>query len=271
MLNSLLLTAFLMGLGGMVHCASMCGAACAVAFPSGVSWKALSGRALGYAALGAIAAAAAGWVSQWSREVAMLKPVWMMLQLAAVLLGLMLLLQGRVPARLDEMGRALYQRLQRGWFARQGRLPAWSRPALPVLGGLAWALLPCGLLYSALVVAALAPTPASGALVMLAFALPSAVGVWSAPFLLNWIRRLGRPVPAQAATPVPVIWMQRGATAPPGSPAREAGLQRLPGGGLGESGFSPTWAVRLSGLCLAGIAATGLWHQLWAQYQAWCA
>lgn len=271
MLNSLLLTAFLMGVGGMVHCASMCGAACAVAFPSGVSWKALLGRALGYAALGGIAAAAAGWVSQWSREVAMLKPVWMMLQLAAVLLGLMLLLRGRVPARLDEFGRGAYQRFQRSWLARRGSLPEWSRPVLPVLGGLAWALLPCGLLYSALVVAALAPTPASGALVMLAFALPSAVGVWSAPFLLNWIRRLGRPVSSQAATPVPVIWMQRGTTDPKEPTGHESGLQRLPGGELGAPGFSPTWAVRLSGLCLAGIAATGLWHQLWAQYQAWCA
>lgn len=271
MLNSLLLTAFLMGLGGMVHCASMCGAACAVAFPSGVSWKALLGRALGYAALGGIAAAAAGWVSQWSREVAMLKPVWMMSQLAAVLLGLMLLWRGRVPARLDELGREVYQRFQRTWLARRARLPAWCRPVLPVLGGLAWALLPCGLLYSALVVAALAPTPASGALVMLAFALPSAVGVWSAPFLLNWVRRLGRPVAPQPATPVPVIWMQGGTSVPGGVPAAVEGLPRITGSDRGGSGFSPTWAVRLSGLCLAGIAATGLWHQLWAQYQAWCA
>ena len=30
-------------------------------------------------------------------------------------------------------------------------------------------------------------------------------------------------------------------------------------------------AVRIAGLGLAAMAAWGLWHQLWAQWQAWCA
>ena len=54
-----MLAAFLMGLGGVPHCAAMCGAACAVVFPGGVPRWALVGRCLSYAVLGVVAAASA--------------------------------------------------------------------------------------------------------------------------------------------------------------------------------------------------------------------
>jgi len=54
-----------------------------------------------------------------------------------------------------------------------------------VVGGL-WALMPCGLLYSALMVAALTSHAADGALTMALFALGSSVSLWAGPWL--WLR-----------------------------------------------------------------------------------
>ncbi|MDE2076602.1 MAG: sulfite exporter TauE/SafE family protein [Burkholderiales bacterium] len=228
MLWGLILSAFLMGLSGAPHCAAMCGMPCAAALQRPVPLSALLGRLLGYVVLGAVVAASAGWVSQWSREVAFLKPFWLIAQAMAVLLGLWLLISGVIPRQLDDLGLDLYHQLRQRWgraTAGQGVSPWISRTA-PVLAGMGWALLPCGLLYGAVVVAALAPTVWGGALVMAAFAIPSGVGVWLAPKLMRWLR--------------------------------------------GSNREHPQWAIRLSGLTLAGIAAWGLFHHLYAQWQAWC-
>ena len=95
MLSSLMLTAFLMGLGGVPHCAAMCGAACAALLPNGVPLTSLLGRCVGYALLGAVAAVGFGAAAQWGRQVSFLQPLWIMaLALAlsaAVYFGVLLL------------------------------------------------------------------------------------------------------------------------------------------------------------------------------------
>jgi hypothetical protein len=55
--------------------------------------------------------------------------------------------------------------------------------------GILWALLPCGLLYSALLVAAMAGGPADGALVMALFALGTSITMTVAPWL--WLKVRG--------------------------------------------------------------------------------
>ena len=55
--------------------------------------------------------------------------------------------------------------------------------------GVLWALLPCGLLYSALLVAALSGSAADGAGVMALFALGSGVSLMAGPWL--WLRVRG--------------------------------------------------------------------------------
>lgn len=276
MLSSLLLTALLMGLGGMAHCAAMCGAACSVAAPGGVPLKALAGRSLGYAALGALAAASAGLVAQLGRQVAFLQPFWIMLLVAAVLLGVWLLFTGRMPAQLDHLGLSLYRRVRARWqgFAARHAGAAWA-PFTPLLAGMLWAFLPCGLLYAALMVAALAPHAWGGAAVMLAFSVPSAFGVWAAPWVLGRLLRRGRAPaapeePLPATTVAPVLWMPRtaGARAPIAAPVRES--QPLGAGPLG-AWVDPRWAVRVAGLGLATMAAWAVSHHVWSQYQAWCA
>ena len=272
MLTNLMITAFLMGLAGIPHCTAMCGTACAAALPRGLSGWTLLGRALGYAALGAVAAATAGAIALWGQQVAMLKPVWMMAQLAMVLLGGHMLLRGVIPGVVEQAGKGLFERLRQAWRVRSASSPRWSRSAWPFLAGLAWALLPCGLLYTALMTAALASRPWEGALVMLAFAVPSALGVWAAPGWLRWLRGRSQRASAVAGAPVPVTWMRP--HPPQGQPPAmalvqgadtEASLRAAP------AWATPIFAVRASGLGLATMAAWALWHQVWAQWQAWCA
>jgi hypothetical protein len=186
MLSSLILTAFLMGLSGAPHCATMCGVPCAAALRRSLPLSALLGRWLGYSVLGFMAAASAGLVSQWSREISFLKPLWLMAQGAAVIFGLWLALKGRMPRQLDQWGLDLYHRLRARW-GQDGRatVSPLIGQAAPFVAGLAWAALPCGLLYGALMVAALAPDPLGGFWVMSAFAIPSGVGVWATPKIMS--------------------------------------------------------------------------------------
>ena len=93
-----------------------------------------------------------------------------------------------LSAWLEEGGLRLWRALQR-WLARAGSaVPARAAPALL---GLVWGLMPCGLLYSALLVAALSPGPWQGALVMLLFALGSSVSLLAGPWLWRLARRSG--------------------------------------------------------------------------------
>ena len=184
MQSSLAVTAVLMGLVGGPHCVAMCGAACAglaqAAGPRrGQALIAFQiGRLVGYSVLGAAAAGgmqALGWLTLQS---AALRPVWSMLHVAAMLVGVWLMLQARQPVWLDQSARRLWQRV-RQFHDRRTRSAPW------IIGAL-WAFMPCGLLYSALMVAALTSTPQEGGMTMALFALGSSVSLWAGPWL--WLR-----------------------------------------------------------------------------------
>ena len=176
-----------MGLVGGPHCVAMCGAACAgIGQAAGLRKNSALllfqlGRILGYALLGALAAASMqglGWLTVQS---AALRPVWSMLHVAALVLGLVLLVQARQPMWLESAGR-------RVWRSVRALAAGWGGGA-PLLLGTLWALLPCGLLYSALLVAALAGGPLAGAMVMALFALGTSVSMLAGPWL--WLRLRG--------------------------------------------------------------------------------
>ncbi|WOP16920.1 sulfite exporter TauE/SafE family protein [Ottowia sp. SB7-C50] len=179
---SLAVTALVMGLAGGPHCIAMCGAACAgigqAAAPRGTQAIGMFqvGRVAGYAALGAVASATMqglGWLTVQS---AALRPLWTMVHVAAIMLGLLLLIQARQPAWLETGARRVWARV---------RSATQSMGLVAPLGlGVAWALLPCGLLYSAVMVAALAGSVPGGAAVMALFALGSGVSLWAGPWLL---------------------------------------------------------------------------------------
>ncbi len=179
MQTGLATTALLMGLAGGPHCALMCGAACAGIGRAGGDRSTTTlaafhgGRLVGYAALGALAGVSMqglGWLGGAS---AALRPAWTLMHLAALALGAVLLLQARQPAWLEARGRALWQGVRRRLPARRGAL---------VLGML-WALMPCGLLQAALLVAALTGDAVDGAVAMALFAAGSALSLWAIPRL----------------------------------------------------------------------------------------
>ncbi len=184
MQTSLAVTALLMGLAGGPHCIAMCGAACAgIGQAAGehrnsAMWTFQGGRILGYSILGALAAASIqglGWLTVQS---AALRPVWSLFHVAALLLGLLLVWKARQPVWLEGAARRLWQGA-RALAAGRGR-------GAPLVVGMLWALLPCGLLYSAVLVAAMTSHPLEGAAVMALFALGTSVSMMAGPWL--WLR-----------------------------------------------------------------------------------
>lgn len=189
MQSSLAITALVMGLAGGPHCIVMCGAACA-GFGQAAGerrtqamWSFQLGRVLGYSALGALAAATVQGLGWLTTQSAALRPVWTMLHVAAFLLGVLLLVQARQPLWLDTAASRLWARV-RAFNQRWGM-------AAPAIVGVLWALMPCGLLYSALMVAALSSQVWQGAVVMALFALGSSVSLWAGPWLLLKLGNLG--------------------------------------------------------------------------------
>lgn len=188
MQSSLAVTALLMGLAGGPHCIAMCGAACAgigqAAGPrkNSAMWSFQAGRVLGYSSLGALAAVSMqglGWLTVQS---AALRPVWTLFHVATFALGLLLLLRARQPVWLEQTGRKIWSGA-RALAAGRGR-------GAPLVVGALWTFLPCGLLYSALLVAALTGHALEGAAVMALFALGTSVSMMAGPWL--WLRLSGR-------------------------------------------------------------------------------
>jgi hypothetical protein len=253
-------SAALMGLAGAPHCAAMCGAAygsLAARGPGAAFAPATlalhAGRAGGYAIAGAVVAGGVSALGGLQVAAPLLRPLWAMVHVAAIVFGVALLLRGRMPAFLARV------RPQAARWADApqpirwlGRLPA---PARAGLVGACWAGMPCGLLQSALLVAALASTPFHGAAVMAGFALASAPGLWLGPLL--W-RRLA-------------YW--RGSLVPRREPAVAspgAGGGVTAAGAASVNALGAAWSVRLAGALLAGASAFALWHGLGATIDAIC-
>lgn len=181
-------TALLMGLAGGPHCAGMCGAACTGVVRLGKGATAArqgmlqlqAGRLLGYTLAGALAAATANTLAWLTMPSAALRPVWTLFHVAVLVWGGMLLVLARQPVWVDGLGRSL-------WAGLRPRLqPGTAGRSWVFVAGAAWALMPCGLLYSALLVASLSGGPLDGALCMALFALGSSVTLVAGPWL--WLR-----------------------------------------------------------------------------------
>lgn len=183
----LALAALAMGAASTPHCALMCGSPCAALTgghrADGLAFHA--GRLVSYAGAGAIAAAGMAALGAWAQASPLLRPLWTLVQLAFLGLGLWWLAAGRMP-----------HRLVRGGAVPVRIVPRRRRVLRSALGGLAWVGWPCGALQGALLLAALADGAAGGATVMAAFALASSPGLFAAPVLWTWLRRIGGPAGA---------------------------------------------------------------------------
>ena len=188
------LTALLLGLGAGLasapHCAAMCGPLAAFACGRG-GQRALRyqlGRSAGYLALGALVGAVGAGLA------AALRGPWpsalLSWSLALVLtIGAYRLWNGaeqRRAAPLRQLGKGP---ARRSWIER---LLSWL-PQDPLAVGLATALLPCGALAGAVVLAAGTGSPIDGALVMGGFSLTTAFGTLGAGWLASRLRALDSP------------------------------------------------------------------------------
>lgn len=180
-------TALVMGLAGGPHCIAMCGAACGgvirgVGAPPARGMATFqAGRLLGYALAGGAAGLAVQAFAFLSTHTAALRPVWTLFHLAVLAWGLMLVAQARQPAWVENTGRSVWATV-RPMAQRRGGLLA---------TGALWAFMPCGLLYSALLVASLSGGPVEGAVCMAMFALGSGISLGLAPAALQRLQALG--------------------------------------------------------------------------------
>jgi len=184
MQTSLSMTALLMGLAGGPHCIAMCGAACAgIGQAAGerrtaAMWTFQLGRVIGYAALGALAAASMQGLGLLSVQSAALRPVWTMFHVATMVLGLVLAWRAQQPVWLERVGKNVWTRVR--------KVATGPGRSTPLVLGVIWTFLPCGLLYSALLVAGLTGRALDGAWVMALFALGTSVSMMLGPWL--WLR-----------------------------------------------------------------------------------
>jgi uncharacterized protein len=179
-------TALLMGLAGGPHCIAMCGAACGGVIrgvgapPVRGMWTFQVGRLLGYTLAGAAAGLAVEGFAWLSSHTAALRPAWILFHLAVLLWGLMLLANARQPQWVDAAGRGVWQRV-RPWAQRRGGL---------VVTGALWTFMPCGLLYSALLVASLSGGFVEGMASMALFAVGSGISLGLAPSALRKLQEM---------------------------------------------------------------------------------
>ena len=170
-----LAAAFATGLLGSAHCLGMC-AGISGLFAAGATVASLRaqlplaiayniGRVTSYALLGTlIAAIGAGFVSVIP---AIAGPVRLASGLLIVLIGLQVAFNWRLLSVIEKAGAGIWNRI-----APQAKrfIPATSMSRAAILG-LFWGWLPCGLVYSALLLAATTASPSGGGLVMIAFGL----------------------------------------------------------------------------------------------------
>lgn len=193
MVATVVWTALLMGLAGGSHCLAMCSAPCGAlvgnkqaaaesisnhtASLKVVRWlprnshvqRSLAfhvGRLAGYASVGALAALAMDSLAWLTQQTTALQPAWTLMHVAVMVWGLMMMVQSRQPAWIEDAGRSVWARVR----------PLVAAPGGVFVAGVLWALMPCGLLYSALLVAALSGGAWAGALTMLTFGVGS--GIW---------------------------------------------------------------------------------------------
>lgn len=202
-LPALLVTAFLIGLAGGVHCVAMCGGIVSAlnlkAGPlpahAGGSLRALSrqlgyslGRVTSYALAGAVAGGAGG-MSLFYQDVL---PAQVVLLVVAngliVLLGLYLAGIGTAVLALERAGGFVFSTLKR--FG--ARLTPADSGAGAVAVGLAWGFLPCGLVYSVLAMALVSGSALHGAGVMAAFGLGTLPNLLVAGVLVHRLQRFVR-------------------------------------------------------------------------------
>jgi uncharacterized protein len=183
------LTAFLVGLLGGVHCLTMCGGLVGSLtlgldphrrrdprrmLPLQLGYN--LGRVAGYGLAGALAGGLGAILLQLDSLQIAQRALYALAGVVMILLGLALGGWVNRLTQVERLGLKLWRRLEP---LRRRWLPVRRvRDAIAI--GLIWAWVPCGLVYSVLLMAASTGSPGDGALLMLAFGagtLPNLLGI----------------------------------------------------------------------------------------------
>lgn len=161
------------GLLGSAHCLGMCagisglyalnagGRSTTSNIPMALAYN--LGRLLSYSMLGAVVGLFGGTLVEAIPRLA--GPVRLLSGAVIVLIGLQIAFNWRLLQPLESMGAVVWKKVSP---AAKGLLPVTTAPRALLLG-LLWGLLPCGLVYSMLLIAATSADAMGGALTMLAF------------------------------------------------------------------------------------------------------
>ncbi len=190
------LSAMMIGFFGSAHCLGMCGgiaSALALKTPTGPSFylRLFSqttlynlGRILSYMTLGALVGLIGVTIAEaWSTFQYLLRSI---ASLMLILAGFYLTGWWNGLRRLEQGGAWLWKQLT----PLNERIQQSSSGAKPLLMGLVWGWLPCGLVYSALTYAAVQGSAIKAASVMLAFGLGNLPAMIATGFLARFVHRI---------------------------------------------------------------------------------
>lgn len=194
--------AFAAGLLGGVHCAGMCGGivgtlaleARGPAIARQLAYNA--GRIGSYVVAGSVAGFAGSLAYAGGTWIAAQSAMFLVANVVMILLGLYIAGWGRAVLRLEAAGLPLWRRIQP--LAR--RLLPIDSTSKALGAGTAWGWIPCGLVYSMLVLAAASGGAANGAVVMAAFGLGTLPNLLAAGLAAQHLTALRR-----------APWIRRGA------------------------------------------------------------
>ena len=191
-------TALLAGFFGSSHCLGMCGAivvllegggrdssrSAAAVWLHRISYN--FGRGTFYALLGGIAGLSGAILTQAAGLEVLLRPLRIVAAILVIAIGLNLLFDWQLTRFLETAGAGLWRKMSR--LARHV-LPANTAPRA-FAAGFVWGALPCGLVYSAVALAAVSGGVWSGMATMLAFWLGTLPTLLFAGASADQLRRL---------------------------------------------------------------------------------
>jgi sulfite exporter TauE/SafE len=211
-----LIPPLLIGLFSTLHCLGMCGGimgALTFSLPAEVRhekgrlWRFLFAYNLGRITSYALAGALIGTLGGSLFAIASPRSGYLVLQWAAAILmvGIGLYLAGWFPrfARIERIGEPFWRRLEP--FGRK-LLPV-RHPAQAFLYGMIWGWLPCGLVYSALLLTITSGDALAGALYMTAFGVGTLPSMTGAGILARQMMSLARRPAVRSVAGVVVVAM----------------------------------------------------------------
>lgn len=197
MLETNLFAAFLTGLLGGTHCVGMCGGIVAAMSFQGNARQPFvfhlgysAGRMVSYAALGALVGLIGSAAFLSDSLYPLQRGLYVLAQVVLILLGLYLAGLNQSIRLLEHAGSAVWRRVQ----PLLGRVMPVRNLGQAVVAGALWGWLPCGLVYSVLVMALSAGGAPQGAGLLLAFGLGTLPNLllmgWAAESLRSFARQL---------------------------------------------------------------------------------